>query len=548
MVNLIKHNRGFRYAAILVLVQFLVILALVIFRVGGDDFIANLVTVPTPLYAAIAMLAVCWGWLTSNSKEVSKRIWGWMFLGLFLWTIAEVLWVYYSLAYQEPLPFPSPADFFWVIGTFPLVIAFIIRLRSFQFHISRPQTVMLVLTNAIFIILSAIFIFPQMFVNANPARWVETAINVFYSVTDLLMFGLSLGIIFAMQRGRLSTVWSFILWSNIIRTIADLLFTYASWNRATLSANANYTITVLYNIPFLTSYLLIALGMLANQILIKEESQVRENTTHPYEIPYSLALFFTNSQNQVITTSDNISAATFAREPKDFTGLPLYALLGADAQVIARMILECRQKGYLSSYPIEIRNARQKQVHAWVTAVRDGKATTTFNGLNILLRVKTGDLEMDELKGQFQSIAQRVLLDTGRASRENILMLKSYFSAQILGLYRLVNSMAGGPAAQYLLDNFNQTAEYNHWAIKASPLDVTVPDGYDEELIGRSFRQLLKIVKGYAVDMTSAQVVADEIKKAERGLNSRTIGIANDFGLRSSTLSFRSGEVDYKTR
>ena len=548
MFNLLQENRRFRFAALLVLGQFLIMLVISLFRIGGKDFVAQMYNLFTPFAAAMAAVAVFWGWLSSDSKEASRRIWGWMCAGLVLWTIAELLFLYYAIQSNENIPFPSPADFFWVLGSFPLIFAFVIRALSLQVKLTPRQIMIMTAWNVFFIVLSAIFILPQIVVNADPARWMETAINVFYILSDLVIFGVSLWIILTMHSGRLATVWGLIMWSNIIRAIADLLFTYATWNKSVLSADTFYNIYVLYNIPYISAYFLIALGMLANQIMIHEEAQDDSYLPGQKEIAYCLALIFTNSQNNIITASNNISDLTFGKSSKELSGLPLYAALGADPLAVARMIQDCTQKGYISNYPLEVRNARLGKFEIWMTAMRDRNTTSLFNGLNFLIRVKADDVNLPALNAEFRSIAQRIQTDTGQVSRENTSLLQEYLSVEVFALYKLVNSLAGGPAAQYMLDNFNQTAEFNQWNIRINQREIVVQGDHDEKELARAFIHLLKIVTGYAVDMTSAQVVAEEVKRTERGLEAKIIHAADDFGLRGTKLSFRNIELDYKSR
>ena len=548
MRDLFKNNFRFRLSAILVLGQALALLVISYFHIGGDDFIAFLFAAIAPVYALIAAVTVYVGWHSSNPGEVSRQIWGWLFLGLAMWAIAEVLWLYFTIAYQQETPFPSPADLFWVVGTFPLFMAFILRFRSFKIDLNQQQMFTLTIANVVFLIFIATFILPQIFVNADPARWLETVINLFYAITDLFMFGLSLGIMMNLQRGRLSTVWGLILWSNIIRSIADTFFAYVSWNQATLPQNVYNTLNYLYNIPYLSSYLLIALGMLVYRLLIKEGLEEESSLKIRNETVFSLALIFTNSQNNIITTSNNISTSTFTETPKKLAGQALHTLLGTDAQTIDKMVAECRQKGYINNYAIEIHAAKLGHFQAWMTATRDGNSANLFTGLNILLRVKAADLYLADLNAEFKPIAQRILTDTGQAGRENIALLKEYFVAEVFGLYKLIDSFAGGPAAEYLLNNINQTSAYNQWNIEITPAGITLPENFDEKELGRAFIQLLKIVTGYAVDMTSAQAVADEIKKSERGLDAKIIHMADDFGLRGSKLSYKFIELDYKSR
>jgi hypothetical protein len=532
MFALAKDSRAFRYATIAVAAQFLVMIFISVFRLGGEKFISGLFDVATPVYAAITALSVFLTWKTTSLKGVVRSIWGWMALGFFLWMIAEVLWLYYAILYQEAIPFPSPADYFWIMGYGPLVLSLLIRIRSFQVTLVPRQVMILVSANIVFIIFSALCIFLSFIMGADPARWQETAINVLYAVGDLLIFGLSLDIFFTVRRGRFSIVWNFLLMANIIAAIADLMFTYASGNKSSLSDGTFYAIYVAYNVPYLSSYLLIALGMLANHVAISATQQDTTPLQTLSEADSNLVLLFTNAENKLVGASQNFARLVGVENVKELSGCPLHELLGIELRVIASLMEAGGKKGYVSSYPVEICIAGQKHIQAYITATSDKSATYLFNGLNIVMRVKACNLGLTELDAEFETIAQRILSDTGQTSRENIASLNEYFKAQVLGLYRTINSLGGAQVAQTMMDGFNKTARSNRWDIEFKQQSVFVQPQYTEEQLGKAFSLLLKDIKSYAIDVVNAQVVADEMLNIERSLNSRTIRVANDFGLR----------------
>jgi len=84
-----------------------------------------------------------------------------------------------------------------------------------------------------------------------------------------------------------------------------------------------------------------------------------------------------------------------------------------------------------------------------------------------------------------------------------------------------------------MMDGFNRTSRNNRWNIEFRQQDVFVPPQYTEEQLGKAFSLLLKDIKGYAVDVLTAQVVTDEMLNIEHSLNSKTNRVANDFGLRN---------------
>jgi hypothetical protein len=532
MFALMRDSRAFRYAIIAVVAQFLVMIVISVFRIGGDEFVSGMFDYTAPVYAALTTLAVFWSWKTSSLKGIIRRIWGWLCLGLLIRTMAELMWIYYTIQFQKAMPYPTPADYFWIAGYVPMLLALIIRMRSFQVSLSPRQMTGQVVGNVVVIILGALIIYPNMILNMDPTRWQETSINVLYAVGNLLMIWFSLEIFFVVRRGRFSVVWNFILAANIISAIAGMLFSYATWNEASLSISSIYAIYAAYNIPYLSSYLLITLGMLANHIAISAAQQDTTPLQTQIETDSGLVLLFTNAENNLVGASQNFTRLAGVENVKELSGRPLHELLGIEPRVIANLLEAGGKKGYVSSYPVEIRAAGREPIQAYITATSDRSATYQFNGLNIVIRVKAGDLQMSELDAEFETIAQRILTDTGQTSRENIANLNDYFKAQVLGLYRMVSLLGGSPVAQTMMDGFNKMARNNRWNIEFRQQDVFVTPHYTEEQLGKAFSLLLKEIKDYAVDVLSAQVVADEIINIEQNLNPRTNRVANDFGLR----------------
>jgi len=533
MFALVRDSRAFRYATIAVIAQFLVMIAISVYYIGGEKFVSGMFDFTAPVYAALATLAIFWSWKTSSPKGIIRRIWGWLGLGLLIRTIAELMWIYYTIQYQKAMPYPTPADYVWIIGYVPMLLALIIRMRSFQVTLTPPQMAGQVVGNIVVIIIGMLIIYPNMILNMDPSRWQETSINVLYAAGNLLMIWFSLEIFFIVRRGRFSIVWNFILAANIISAIAGMLFSYASWNEASLSGSSLYAIYAAYNIPYLSSYLLIALGLFANQTIIRATQQDTTPLPAQPETDTGLVLLFTNAENKLVGASQNFTRLAGAESIKELSGRPLHELLGIEPGMVASLMEAGGKKGYVSSFPVEIRANGRDRIQAYITATSDNSANHLFNGLNIVMRLKACDLELAALDAEFDTIAQRILNDTGQTSRENIANLNEYFRAQVLGLYKTVSLLGGGPVAQTMMDGFNKTTRKNRWNIEFRQQDIFVSPHYTEEQLGKAFNLLLKDVKNYAVDVLSAQVVADEMMNIERVLNSRANQVANDFGLRN---------------
>src|SRR5215203_3495240 len=63
-------------------------------------------TVFCALVATVFFTAV---WLSTSSKDISKKIWGLIVVSLIAWTIAEGTWAYYEAILEQEVPYPGPA-------------------------------------------------------------------------------------------------------------------------------------------------------------------------------------------------------------------------------------------------------------------------------------------------------------------------------------------------------------------------------------------------------------------------------------------------------
>lgn len=219
------------------------------------------VLVAAALGAAVMALLL---WRSSERGEPLRQVWGWLTVGLFLWAIAEAIWVVFELFLRQD-PFPSLADVFWAAGYVPIFAALVLRFRSLRTALPYPWV--LVLIGAAGLAVAAVFVIIPILL-ADEYGPLEKALSTFYGLGNLIVGLTALACVFVLIGGRLSWPWTIIAAGLLLLTVCDLLYYYADWEGIyggpTLSL-----ITALADVPYLAAYVALGLG-LYSQIRLEE--------------------------------------------------------------------------------------------------------------------------------------------------------------------------------------------------------------------------------------------------------------------------------------
>jgi hypothetical protein len=237
----------------------------------------------SPVYRAVGATSVAWVydlsiisfalldtvlafllWRSSEKGEKLRMIWANLTLGLFLWAVGEMLWAVYELILREEAPYPSVADVVWICGFIPFFIAFYARYRSLGVTPTRRQALIGIGLAALLAILVAILVIRPILTSGEDASLAEQMLNIAYPLGDLLTALIVLLCMFALAGGALSRPWLILAAGFFVVSVADLLFSYATWNdlyRVGSSSGTNL-LTFVTDILYYSSYVLIAFGLM----------------------------------------------------------------------------------------------------------------------------------------------------------------------------------------------------------------------------------------------------------------------------------------------
>jgi hypothetical protein len=223
-------------------------------------------------WACVVLCVVLWR--AFDKGEVLKRVWGFLGVGLAMWAVAEVIYGVYELILHLDTPSPSLADVLWVPGYIPLFIALWLRFRSLRVKLSRTQLAGLLISFAVLVGISLIFVILPYAQSQTPDPTVDAftttanlVLGVLYPLGDLLLaLGVGLVIVILMG-GQLSRSWILIALGALSIALGDSLY-YSG------AANGLYTadipvnlFTAISDVSYFAGYVTIALGLYTQALL-----------------------------------------------------------------------------------------------------------------------------------------------------------------------------------------------------------------------------------------------------------------------------------------
>jgi hypothetical protein len=175
-------NRQLKTITITIVVFTLVYLIINIFIIGGDFFVFSIDSSVNAPLAIINAITAAFIWRQIDKQR--RTLWAGLVAGWALWALAETIWGVYSILGEE-VPYPSPADFFWIIGYIPLAIGLLTRMRTMPVKPNRSQTGLIWVVSVTTVIVTAIYIFIPIIQSFDPQYLLESFINLFYPLADI---------------------------------------------------------------------------------------------------------------------------------------------------------------------------------------------------------------------------------------------------------------------------------------------------------------------------------------------------------------------------
>lgn len=188
-----------------------------------DSEIQKAIYLVAPIFSIVTGYLVLnkLGWSGARSSVIK-----WVWLGMILWLIAEAIILYLDINNLEP--YPSLADFFFLVGYPVFFIAVVKEALLFNLDVRKLDKVLLTVLVLLGLIVIGIVSYLGFFVafSAEETLFVNL-VSISWSLGDLFV-GFSMMILLAMvwefRKGSIRYAWSaFMLW-GVFNLIADTLY------------------------------------------------------------------------------------------------------------------------------------------------------------------------------------------------------------------------------------------------------------------------------------------------------------------------------------
>lgn len=186
------------------------------------------------LFVAFAVLASALALRASRIFESgvpARRVWLLFGIGLAMLTAATLLWAYDRNFLGQAAPYPSPADILWALGYIPVLVSLWLQYRALGVGIS-PRLKLTVL--AVYsVMLAIIFVFLLWPILAEPGQVpaIEILLSAYSLIGDVIMAFIATLSLLVLWKGVVGRPWQYIVVSILLVVIADLAFSYATWNK-----------------------------------------------------------------------------------------------------------------------------------------------------------------------------------------------------------------------------------------------------------------------------------------------------------------------------
>lgn len=527
-------NRRFILAVSSMLAFLFIVLAGKLLLAGNEGIYTLLSDLASVLSALVAALLFSGVWIRTKNTDRSRRIWGQIAIGMLLWMIAEGIWAFYEVILNRPVPYPSLADALWLLGYIPIYFALYIRYRSFRS--AQPtlrQRFVIAFLALLFSSLIIYYILVPIVQSFDPGRLLESLLNIAYPLFDLILLILTMVIVFSLEQGRFSFTWRLFGLGFVAMAAADLMFSYASWNEIYYPDGHLNIVSLLIDMSYYVSYLVLGLGIYSYWLLSVSQQTVKMNIVLR-SLTQSNILVFLDRQGRILSFSDNLRNLLRASDDVHFEKRLLGEVLNIETAAWDSLLARMFEQGSLSMLPVTIGNADVDPKDIWLTSFKVNDEQGNFYCIAVVLRA---NLDLDgareqPLNQEQQMLVRYYLTQAGTYRGEENRVIKAYFLEQVSLLYALTGQYSGAPAAGRLLAYLNQVAEKNNWPFLFNGREISIPEEYEGQTLAECVSVLLREARDFAANMVNLNVVEHEINALDENLSSENLQYIDKYALR----------------
>jgi hypothetical protein len=241
---------------------FIIALAVLVFLAAPTSALVKIVSDGFPLLLSICGALFSYALLRRQVKtRLGSRIWGAMTLGLILWAIGESIWTYYELVLRQETPFPSLADLMWAIGYIPLIYAVAAQYLPLNATVDRQRRMLILAVVVAMLALTVWLVIIPILTDPEAGTPVEVFFSLAYPVGDIVLLSFGVALAAAFLGGELALAWGPIAAGIILLSIADLLFSYGSWNGLYYPDGELNFLSGLFDTLYISAYVVWTIGL-----------------------------------------------------------------------------------------------------------------------------------------------------------------------------------------------------------------------------------------------------------------------------------------------
>jgi hypothetical protein len=483
----------------------LVIIAVASFHIGGNDFVyAFNSNISSPQALAILILTI----LLLRKTEIKSRnrqLWFGMMIGWILWAIAEWWWGIASFFTVEA-PYPSGADFLWVLGYIPMYYALDQRCRSIPEETTGMQKTIMALISIVMIGITAIFIVTPIVQSAEPSAFLETFFTIVYPLADVILFIMVLRVAFKYQQGVNGQAWLWFSGGYILTTIADLAFSYANASGVYYpNGEVNFVSSIASDMLYSVSYMVILFGLSIMRTSTHSHATTAISVPALPAITNTHVLIFTDRDDIINDVSHNYARVFTLSNP---TGQSLSSALKNPIETINQLNNKVRTKKLLDNETLMITTRFGIKI-AHVSGESITSPDGEYLGEILLLRLYLEDFSMDDSLTEYeQSIVRAIMRKTGsEEGTEAKKLVADYYSAKARALYDLAVQEGGNAMGDSVLSKLQSIAQESNWPIRIGQAMFDNAEGLTKEQIRDEIPSLLRSMEEIVAEIADEESV-----------------------------------------
>ena len=226
-----QHSQALDKGMIVLLISAAVVGIVYFLAQANHSFLYLLSNGLPPLLAFAAFIAATAGLLRSGvAKNRVSIVWLGYSLGMLLWLLGESMWAVYTLWYSIPIPFPSPADGFWLAGYVPLMCAMVMIAWPFRDFFSSRKLLIVIFAVLVLAGLLLVVLIPATYESETGNSFLDVVVSLVYPLLDVALLVVALPMFFLFRKGTFWRPYLFVTVGLLLTFVADVLFTWSTLN------------------------------------------------------------------------------------------------------------------------------------------------------------------------------------------------------------------------------------------------------------------------------------------------------------------------------